>query len=115
MLCHYEGMYTDMRIFQQRTRIQKFDGVKAFVKEYQIGENDFILASKSVYEKFFMPLELKAHVEYKGKYGAGEPTDIMIDALLADFRKTDCDRIIAIGGGAVIDMAKRIYWQANKR
>lgn len=62
-----------MRIFQQRTRIQKFDGVKAFVKEYQIGENDFILASKSVYEKFFMPLELKAHVEYKGKYGAGEP------------------------------------------
>ena len=98
-------MYTDMRIFQQRTRIQKFDGVKAFVKEYQIGENDFILASKSVYEKFFMPLELKAHVEYKGKYGAGEPTDIMIDALLADFRKTDCDRIIAIGGGAVIDMA----------
>lgn len=74
-----------MRIFQQRTRIQKYDGVKAFVKEYQIGENDFILASKSVYEKFFMPLELKAHVEYKGKYGA------------------------------VIDMAKRIYWQANKR
>lgn len=30
----------------------------------------------------------------------------MVNAHLSDFRKTDCDRIIAIGGGAVIDMAK---------
>ena len=41
------------------------------------------------------------------------PTDEMIDALLADFRKTDCDRIIAIGGGAVIDMAKILVLAGN--
>ena len=51
--------------------------------------------------------------EYKSKYGAGEPTDIMIDALLADFRKAECDRIIAIGGGAVIDMAKILVLDGN--
>ena len=95
-----------MKVFQQKSKIQKFAGVKEFVEEYQICESDFILASKSIYEEYFAPLNLTAHVEFKSKYGAGEPTDIMIDALLADFRKTDCTRIIAIGGGAVIDMAK---------
>lgn len=95
-----------MKVFQQKTKIQKFDTAKAFAKEYRIGKGDFILASRSTYETYFAPLELEAHVEYKSKYGAGEPTDLMIDALLSDFRQTDCDRIIAIGGGAVIDMAK---------
>ena len=80
---------------------------------YQIGEGDFILASRHIYETYFAPLHLKAHVEYKSKYGAGEPTDIMIDALLADFRKAECDRIIAIGGGAVIDMAKILVLDGN--
>lgn len=95
-----------MKLFQQKAKVQKFGSAREFAKEYQIGAGDFILASKSVYDKYFAPLGLGAHVEYKSKYGAGEPTDLMIDALLADFRKTDCDRIIAIGGGAVIDMAK---------
>ena len=102
-----------MKVFQQKSKIQKFANAKGFVEEYQICESDFILASKSIYEEYFAPLQLKAHVEFKSKYGAGEPTDIMIDALLADFRKTDCTRIIAIGGGAVIDMAKILMLEGD--
>lgn len=95
-----------MKLFWQKAEVQKFEHAKDFAEEYNIGKKDFILASKSTYEAYFAALGLEAHVEYKSKYGKGEPTDEMIDALLADFRKTDCDRIIAIGGGAVIDMAK---------
>ena len=100
------GGHEKMKAFWQKTQIQKYEHAADFVAEYKIGKKDFILASKSTYETYFAPLGLEAHVEYKSKYGSGEPTDVMIDALLADFRKTDCDRIIAIGGGAVIDMAK---------
>lgn len=104
-----------MKLFQQKTEVHKYHCAEEFVKEYEIGEKDFILASKSTYEAFFEPLGISAHVEYKSKYGKGEPTDLMIDALLEDFRKTDCDRIIAIGGGAVIDMAKILVLDGNEK
>ncbi len=95
-----------MKLFQQKTTIETYKTAADFVKEYKIGEEDFILASKSTFDTYFAPLDINARVEYKSKYGAGEPTDAMIDALLKDYRTSGCDRIIAIGGGAVIDMAK---------
>lgn len=95
-----------MKLFQQYTEVQKYTNPADFVKDYDIKESDFILASKSIYDKYFKEMDLKAVVRFKSMYGAGEPTDAMVDALLADFRQTDCNRIIAIGGGAVIDMAK---------
>lgn len=95
-----------MKLFQEKPVVQKYEHAQQFVQEYEIGEGDFILASKTIYDTYFKPLDIQAHVEYKSKYGAGEPTDVMIDALLKDYRASGCDRIVAIGGGAVIDMAK---------
>jgi len=95
-----------MKLFQQYPEVQKYTEPEAFVKAFEIGEGDFILASKSIYKKYFSDMNLASEVRFKGDYGKGEPTDAMVDALLEDFRKTDCNRIIAIGGGAVIDMAK---------
>lgn len=95
-----------MKLFQEKPIVEKYSRAEDFAKEYGIGKGDFILASKGVYEKYFAPLALEARVVYKSGYGQGEPTDGMIDALLSDFRKSGCERIIAIGGGAVIDMAK---------
>ena len=39
----------------------------------------------------------------------GEPTDVMCESIMQDAAKTGCKRIIAIGGGTVIDIAK--LWQ----
>lgn len=95
-----------MKLFQQLPEVQKYQDPAEFVKDYGICEKDFILASKSIYDKYFKEMNLSAQVRFKSMYGQGEPTDTMVDLLLEDFRKTDCTRIIAIGGGAVIDMAK---------
>lgn len=102
-----------MKLFQQKTNIQTFKNVALFAEEFQIGENDFILASKSIFNEYFAELNLNAHIEFKSKYGDGEPTNTMMDELRADFAKTNCTRIIAIGGGAVIDMAKLLVLKGN--
>lgn len=95
-----------MKMFQNITQVHEFDSCCDFVKEFDIGENDFILATKTIYNKYFADMKLKAKVFFKSDYGKGEPTDAMVDALLKDFRSSNCSRVIAIGGGAVIDMAK---------
>ena len=104
-----------MKLFQQKPEIQKYHNAQEFVEEFEIGEGDFILASKSIYQKYFTDFELSAEVHFKGEYGSGEPTDVMVDGLLADFRKTNCNRIVAIGGGAVIDMAKILVLEGGFR
>ncbi|MEG0107474.1 MAG: 4-hydroxybutyrate dehydrogenase [Lachnospiraceae bacterium] len=106
-----------MKLFQQKTTIQLFKKTEDFLQEFPICETDFILASKTIYEKYFASQKLLAHVEYKSKYGVGEPTDVMMNELMKDFSNTKCNRIIAIGGGAVIDMAKLLVLkeQGNAR
>ena len=95
-----------MNMFRNISQAQKYADPAEFVREFGINEKDFILASKSIYNKYFAGMDLKAKVFFKADYGRSEPTDAMVNALLKDFRGTGCERIIAIGGGAVIDMAK---------
>ena len=48
-----------MKLFWQKAEVQKFEHAKDFAEEYNIGKNDFILASKSTYETYFAPLGMK--------------------------------------------------------
>lgn len=102
-----------MKLFQEKVEVHMHHEVQTFIDEVCISEKDFIFASKSIYEAYFKQFNLPAQVRYKSMYGQGEPSDVMIDALLEDFRKTQCTRIIAIGGGAVIDMAKVLVLDGN--
>ena len=77
-----------------------------FVKEFGLTEKDLVLSNKYIFEPYFGQMDLKVHTIYQEEYGAGEPTDVMVDAILADAAKTGCTRVIAIGGGTVIDIAK---------
>lgn len=104
-----------MKLFWQPSEIKKYEEPLDFVKEFAITKDDFILASKSIYDNYFAGLNLEATVRFKTMYGKGEPTDAMVDALLEDFRKTTCNRVIAIGGGAVIDMAKILVLDGKEK
>ena len=106
-----------MNLITIKPNLCKFTTCRDFVEEFHIGEQDFILASKSTYLKHFKDLDLNATVAFKSDYGPGEPTDIMCEAIMTDVLKSGCNRIIAIGGGAVIDIAKvlAVAQEGNRR
>lgn len=86
--------------------LYKFDTCKDFVSEFKLGEEDLILTNEYIYKPFFKNLNLPVHTIFQEKYGSGEPTDVMVDAILKDASKVKYNRIIAIGGGTIIDIAK---------
>ncbi len=94
-----------MQQFMLRPTIDRFDTCKAFAENYQIGEGDLVITNQYIYEPAFGAMNLACDVIYQEKYGAGEPSDDMAEAMYRDI-KGDHKRIIAIGGGTVIDISK---------
>lgn len=94
-----------MKQLMLKPTIEKFTTCAGFAMEYQIGEGDLIITNEYIYEPAFGDLGLKCDVIYQEKYGAGEPSDEMAEAIYKDI-KGEPKRIIAIGGGTVIDISK---------
>jgi 4-hydroxybutyrate dehydrogenase len=95
-----------MELIKVSTKIHKYDGFKEFADTFEIGERDLILTHGFLYEPFMKPLGLDARVIIQETYGSGEPSDEMMNAILADAKGAPFDRIFAIGGGTVLDIAK---------
>lgn len=95
-----------MQLFKLKTRISKFDRFSDFAAEFDLTGQDLILTNGFLYEPFMKPLQLPCHFVMQEKYGAGEPSDEMMNHILKDVEGIDYNRVIAIGGGTVIDIAK---------
>lgn len=95
-----------MKLFQQKTRVHTFDNCAAFLEQFPIRKDDIIFASKTIYKAYLEQFKLPCPVLFHSDYGKGEPTDIMIDAIFEDIKHIPFQRVIAIGGGSVIDIAK---------
>ena len=94
-----------MQELMLRPTIYRFQTCQEFVDQYHIGEGDLVLTNEFIYKPFFESMNLGCDVLYQEKYGAGEPTDVMAEAIAKDMNP-NAKRIIAIGGGTIIDIAK---------
>ena len=96
-----------MKLLQVAPVIHEYAAFSAFAADFGLCAHDLILTNAR-YGKYFEGLPCP--VICRERYGASEPTDTMVNAILAE---RDCihatvgvERIIAIGGGAIMDMAK---------
>ncbi|GKT30955.1 Iron-type alcohol dehydrogenase-like protein, partial [Aduncisulcus paluster] len=96
----------NMKLFSMNTELHRFDNLVEFTEAFSLGESDLILTSRGMHKRSLAPLNLPCRYIFHDDYGKGEPTNKKIDALLSDAGQNPFERIIAIGGGSVLDIAK---------
>ena len=74
--------------------IYTYDTVKEFFASFELGPKDLLVSIEVIYKQFLEPYANGANVILVDKYGAQEPTDVMIDEFIADAGKFDYDRIV---------------------
>lgn len=94
-----------MKTFKIVPKIVECNTAAEFCKDFELGKDDLVFLSKST-EKYFEGKLNGAHVIYRGDYGKGEPTDLMVEAIYQDIKDLDYKRVIAVGGGTIVDVAK---------
>lgn len=95
-----------MKLFSMNTELHRFDTVKAFMDAFKIEADDLILTSRGMHKRSLESLNLPCRFIYHDDYGKGEPSNKKIDALLSDASQSPFNRLIAIGGGSVLDISK---------
>ncbi len=89
--------------FVLKTIIKEFESIKDCFNQEKIESDDLIITNEFIYESKFKDVE--ANILFQERYGTGEPTDEMIENIRKDI-PADTKRIIAIGGGTIIDISK---------
>jgi 4-hydroxybutyrate dehydrogenase len=95
-----------MKLFSVRPQIHKFSDFSGFVAEFKVGKGDLVLTNEIIYENFMKSLNLESDFLFQERYGVGEPSNTMIDKIVKEITGKEYQRIIAVGGGTIIDICK---------
>ena len=95
-----------MQALKVKPVIHYFDTFKAFNDEFKLGKGDILVTNEWMYKPYVEGLGIDIPVIFQEKYGQGEPSDEMMDAMKVDMDKYEFDRIIAFGGGTIVDICK---------
>ena len=92
--------------FAVKTSITQCADFSTFLAQWNVGKGDLIITNEYVIAPHMGGKPVPCDTLFQEKYGSGEPSDEMVDAMLAAAAGKEYNRIIAIGGGTVIDISK---------
>lgn len=95
-----------MREILVKGQLYKFKNFKEFAQEFNLGKEDLILTNEFIYKPFMKELNLESQIVFQEKFGAGEPSEEMLTDIFAEIDPESFQRIIAVGGGAIMDIGK---------
>ncbi len=85
--------------------LYKFNSAKEFIDDFSPCKDDLMITCEYIFKPFFSSFDIQSQIIFQEKFGAGEPSDEMIEKMLAAVNP-GYKRVIAIGGGTVMDIAK---------
>ena len=86
--------------------VYKFQTFAQMAEEFGLNERDVVLTNEFIYTPFMKDLGLKCQFVFQEKFGAGEPSAEMIQIMYDAIPYDSYDRVIAVGGGAILDLCK---------
>ncbi len=87
--------------------VYKFEDFAAMAKEFDLNERDCVLTNEFIYTPFMKDLNLPCNFVFQEKFtGPGEPSEEMIQIMYDTIPYDSYDRVIAVGGGAIMDLCK---------
>lgn len=98
--------------FTVPTEISSFTSFPDFAAANQLRATDLILTNDFIFKPFIEPAKVPCQVLFQERFGRGEPSDEMIDAIRAEI-PDGITRIIAVGGGTVIDIGKILIFAGD--
>ena len=91
--------------------VYKFKTFADMAKEFDLNERDVVLTNEFIYTPFMKDLGFKCNFVFQEKFGAGEPSEEMIQVMYDAIPYDSYDRVIAVGGGAIMDLCKLLGCQ----
>ncbi|MDR1628596.1 MAG: 4-hydroxybutyrate dehydrogenase [Oscillospiraceae bacterium] len=87
-------------------KISTYKTFAAYCAHAPIEAHDLVFAAGSACRRMGEYFKTAAAVVDFSKYPSGEPTDSLVEAIANDIAGTDYKRVVGIGGGTVLDVAK---------
>lgn len=104
-----------MRELILKTEIHKFSSCADFAREFGLCAGDLIFTIRPIFADYFEKLNLPVEALFMEDFGMSEPTDVMTDAVIEAASKLNFKRVIAVGGGSVVDIAKALAASGGRR
>lgn len=99
--------------FKIKPSIALYDTFTEFVDAFQIGSGDILITNEFIYTGGMNNAKLECKVIFQERHGSGEPSNVMMDSIFQEVRSQAFKRVIAVGGGTVIDVAKLLVLGGN--
>jgi 4-hydroxybutyrate dehydrogenase len=93
-----------MMQFQIKPKLRQYASFAEFARDAALGPDDLLFTQGFLYDRFMKSLPCQSM--FYENYCTGEPSNAMIDAMLADIAERKYSRMIAVGGGTVLDSSK---------
>lgn len=90
--------------FQIHPKLQQFATFAEFAKDAALGPDDLLFTQRFLYDVFMK--DLPCQTLFYEDYCTGEPSNVMIDAMMQIVSTMKYKRMIAVGGGTVLDSSK---------
>ena len=86
--------------------IYKMADFGQLAEEFNLNERDVVLTNEFIYKPFMESYNLPCQFVFQEKFGLLEPSEEMIEIMYNAIPYDSYDRVIAIGGGAIMDLCK---------